>query len=86
MTSSGKSPSSLRDEAVLDAAGRLKVEPWDHWILDLLDIAIVAPQSLQSYMFIHTRAVTMFLGLLLITGGRLPRQLLNLHELNQSEA
>jgi diadenylate cyclase len=54
-----------------------------HWVLDVLDIAIVTILFYKLYMFIRsTRALTMFLGLLLIIGiGFLAGQL-GLHSLN----
>jgi diadenylate cyclase len=55
----------------------------NHWILDVLDIGIVAAIFYKLYMFIRsTRAVTMFLGLLLIIGAGVLAQVLGLHGLN----
>ena len=52
----------------------------NHWILDLLDIGIVTVIFYKLYMFIRsTRAVSMFLGLLLIIGGGLVAEILGLH-------
>jgi diadenylate cyclase len=56
---------------------------WNHWLLDLLDIGIVAAIFYKLYMFIRsTRAVTMFLGLLLIIGAGVLAQWLGLNGLN----
>ena len=55
----------------------------NHWILDVLDIAIVTMLLYKLYMFIRsTRAVTMFLGLLLIIGVGFLAEFLGLHGLN----
>ena len=55
----------------------------NHWILDVLDIAIVTMLLYKLYMFIRsTRAVTMFLGLLLIIGIGFLAEFLGLHGLN----
>jgi diadenylate cyclase len=54
----------------------------NHWILDVLDISIVTVIFYKLYMFIRsTRAVSMFLGLLLILGGGLVAEILGLHGL-----
>lgn len=55
----------------------------NHWALDLLDIGIVAVVFYKLYLFIRsTRAVSMFLGLLLIIVSGLLSQFLGLHGLN----
>ena len=55
----------------------------NHWILDILDISIVSVIFYKLYMFIRsTRAISMFLGLLLITGGGLIAEILGLHGLS----
>lgn len=55
----------------------------NHWVLDLLDISIVTIIFYKLYMFIRsTRAVSMFLGLLLIIGGGLIAEILGLHGLS----
>ncbi|HMB69951.1 MAG TPA: diadenylate cyclase CdaA [bacterium] len=55
----------------------------NHWALDVLDIGIVSVIFYKLYMFIRsTRAVTMFLGLLLIIGAGVLAQVLGLHGLN----
>lgn len=55
----------------------------DHWFLDLLDVAIVSVLFYKLYMFIRsTRAVTMFLGLLVIIVGGFLAEVLGLHALS----
>jgi diadenylate cyclase len=55
----------------------------NHWILDILDISIVSVIFYKLYMFIRsTRAISMFLGLLLITGCGLIAEILGLHGLS----
>lgn len=55
----------------------------NHWVLDILDITIVTVIFYKLYMFIRsTRAISMFLGLLLITGGGLIAEILGLHGLS----
>ncbi len=55
----------------------------NHWVLDVLDISIVTVIFYKLYMFIRsTRAVSMFLGLLLIIGGGLVAEFLGLHGLS----
>lgn len=55
----------------------------NHWVLDVLDIGIVTVIFYKLYSFIRsTRAVTMFLGLLLIIGAGVLAQFLGLHGLN----
>jgi diadenylate cyclase len=55
----------------------------NHWILDILDVAIVTVLFYKLYMFIRsTRAVTMFLGLLIIIGAGFLAEFLGLHGLN----
>ena len=55
----------------------------DHWFLDLLDVAIVTVLFYKLYMFIRsTRAVTMFLGLLVIIVGGFLAEVLGLHALS----
>jgi diadenylate cyclase len=55
----------------------------NHWVLDILDISIVSVIFYKLYMFIRsTRAISMFLGLLLITGGGLIAEILGLHGLS----
>jgi diadenylate cyclase len=55
----------------------------NHWVLDILDVAIVTVIFYKLYMFIRsTRAVTMFLGLLLIIGSGVLAQFFGLHGLN----
>lgn len=55
----------------------------NHWVLDILDITIVSVIFYKLYMFIRsTRAISMFLGLLLITGGGLIAEILGLHGLS----
>jgi diadenylate cyclase len=55
----------------------------NHWVLDILDVAIVTVIFYKLYMFIRsTRAVTMFLGLLLIIGAGVLAQFFGLHGLN----
>jgi diadenylate cyclase len=55
----------------------------NHWLLDVLDIGIVTVIFYKLYTFIRsTRAVTMFLGLLLIIGAGVLAQVLGLHGLN----
>lgn len=55
----------------------------NHWVLDILDVAIVTVLFYKLYMFIRsTRAVTMFLGLLLIMGVAFLAQYVGLHGLN----
>lgn len=55
----------------------------NHWVLDLLDIGIVSVIFYKLYTFIRsTRAVTMFLGLLLIIGAGVLAQVLGLHGLS----
>ena len=55
----------------------------NHWVLDVLDIAIVTIIFYKLYMFIRsTRAVTMFMGLLLIIGAGVLAEFLGLHGLN----
>jgi len=55
----------------------------DHWFLDILDIAIVTVLFYKLYMFIRsTRAVTMFLGLLVIIVGGFVSEVLGLHALS----
>ncbi len=55
----------------------------NHWVLDVLDVAIVSILLYKLYMFIRsTRAVTMFMGLLLIIGIGFLAEFLGLHGLN----
>lgn len=55
----------------------------NHWVLDILDIGIVTVIFYKLYMFIRsTRAVTMFLGLLVIIGAGFLAGFLGLHGLN----
>ncbi|NNE44109.1 MAG: TIGR00159 family protein [Gemmatimonadetes bacterium] len=55
----------------------------NHWVLDVLDIGIVTVIFYKLYSFIKsTRAVTMFLGLMLIIGAGILAQVLGLHGLN----
>jgi len=55
----------------------------NHWILDILDIAIVTILFYKLYIFIRsTRALTMFLGLLIIIAGGFLSEFLGLHGLN----
>jgi diadenylate cyclase len=55
----------------------------NHWVLDILDVGIVTVLFYKLYMFIRsTRAVTMFLGLLLIIGAGFLAGFLGLHGLN----
>lgn len=55
----------------------------DHWVLDLLDVAIVTVLFYKLYMFIRsTRAVTMFLGLLVIIAAGFLAEFLGLHALS----
>jgi diadenylate cyclase len=55
----------------------------NHWLLDVLDIAIVTVIFYKLYIFIRsTRALSMFMGLLLIIIGGVLAQLLELHGLN----
>jgi diadenylate cyclase len=54
----------------------------DHWLLDLVDVAIVTVLFYKLYMFIRsTRAVTMFLGLLVIVAAGFLSEFLRLHAL-----
>jgi len=55
----------------------------NHWLLDLLDIGIVTVLFYKLYLFIRsTRAITMFLGLLIIIGAGFLAEFLGLHGLN----
>ncbi|MCA9750609.1 MAG: diadenylate cyclase CdaA [bacterium] len=55
----------------------------NHWALDVLDVGIVTVLFYKLYMFIRsTRAVTMFLGLLVIIGAGFLAGFLGLHGLN----
>ena len=55
----------------------------EHWALDVLDIGIVTVLFYKLYMFIRsTRAVTMFLGLLIIIGTGVLADILGLNGLN----
>ena len=55
----------------------------NHWVLDVLDVTIVAVLFYKLYTFIRsTRALTMFLGLLLIVGAGALARVLGLHGLN----
>ncbi|GJM44175.1 MAG: membrane protein [Gemmatimonadota bacterium] len=55
----------------------------NHWVLDVLDIGIVTVLFYKLYIFIRsTRAITMFLGLLIIIGGGFLAEFLGLHGLN----
>ncbi len=55
----------------------------NHWVLDILDVAIVTFVFYKLYMFIRsTRALTMFMGLLLIIGVGFLAEFLGLHGLN----
>ncbi len=55
----------------------------NHWLLDVLDIAIVTVIFYKLYIFIRsTRALSMFLGLLLIIVAGILADLLGLHGLN----
>jgi diadenylate cyclase len=55
----------------------------NHWLLDVLDIGVVTVIFYKLYTFIRsTRAVTMFLGLILIIGAGVLAQVLGLHGLN----
>lgn len=55
----------------------------NHWVLDILDVAIVTVLFYKLYMFIRsTRAVTMFLGLLIIIGAGFLAEFLGLEGLN----
>jgi diadenylate cyclase len=55
----------------------------DYWILDVLDVVIVTVLFYKLYMFIRsTRAVTMFLGLLVIIVAGFFSEFLGLHALS----
>lgn len=55
----------------------------NHWVLDLLDIGIVTVLFYKLYIFIRsTRAITMFLGLLIIIAAGFMAEALRLHGLN----
>lgn len=54
-----------------------------HWLLDVLDITIVSVIFYKLYMFIRTtRALTMFLGLLVILAAGTLAEYVGLHALN----
>lgn len=54
-----------------------------HWVLDILDVGIVTVLFYKLYMFIRsTRAVTMFLGLLVIIAAGFLSGFLGLHALS----